>query len=173
MTGCRKISLLLEPYADGRLEPRRMAEVSRHLASCGECARRLASVRRLAEALGSEPAISAPAGFGAKVMREVYRLAMAGYPSRAEAEEKESERGRFYRRLGLCFMASAAILAMSLVIPRFSYPTIFTGKTVAAELSANGASVVRVTMADAGRVVRGALSGQQAGSEQQNGGNPR
>jgi anti-sigma factor RsiW len=173
MTGCRKIGPLLEPYADGRLEPRKTAEVSRHVASCAACARRLASVRRLVGALESGAVITAPPGFRANVMKEVYRLAMAGYPSRTDAEEKESQRGRFYRRLGLCFMLSAAILAVSLVIPRLSYPTIFTSKTVAADLSVNGASVVRVTLAGADRVVRGALSAQQPPREEQNGGNPR
>ncbi len=173
MTGCRKISQLLEPYADGRLEPAVMTKVSRHVACCSACARRLASVRRLAEALASEAAIAAPPGMREKVMTGVYRLARDGYPSRAQTEEREVQRGRFYRRLGLCFMVSAAILAMSLIIPRLSYPAIFTGKAVAADLSPGGASVVRTTLADADRVVRAALSGQQAIGEGQNGGDPR
>jgi anti-sigma factor RsiW len=157
MRGCRNVRLLLERYVDGRLEPPRAAGVSAHVASCSRCAKRLAAARRLAEALGSPTTVVAPTGFRSRVMNEVHRLAMTGYPTRAAADHREMQRGRFYRRLGLCFMLSAAVLSVSLIIPRASYPTIFASRTVAADLSTGGAPIVRMTMAGAARVVRGTL----------------
>ncbi len=173
MKACRRISPLLERYADGRLAPRMTRRVSLHLASCSACRNRLEIAQSIAGALRAEPPVAAPRDFRAVVMDHVYRLSLAGYPSRWAEEEKETQRGRFYRRLGLSFMLSAAILTVSLVVPRISYPTILPGKTVAADLSAGGSSVVKGTLADADRVVRGALQGQSARFEDQNGGTPR
>jgi anti-sigma factor RsiW len=173
MKGCRTINPLLERYADGRLNPRSREEVSRHLASCALCRQRLDEVNRVAAALGAEAGRAAGPGFGARVMGRVYALAAAGYPSRAPAQEKEIQQRSFYRRLGLCFMLSAAVLAMSLVFPHLSYPSILGSKAAAADLSAGGISAVKATLADADRAVRGALQRQKVPGEEQNGGNPR
>jgi len=107
--------------------------------------------------LASTAPITAPEGFRRKVMEEVYRLSMVGYPHLAAEVDRETQRGRSYRRLGMCFMLSAALLAVTLVFPRASYQTIFASKAVAADLSSNGARVVRMTLIGADRVVRETL----------------
>jgi len=168
MTRCVKVQSLLDRYMDGVLAPNVEQAVRDHLATCSACARSFALAQGIAEALASPAPLPAPEGLHRRVMDEVYRLAMAGYPHRAGADEKEAQRGRFYRRLGLCFMLSAAILAVSLVIPRVSYPTIFAGTAVAADLSSNGARIARITLIDADRVVRGTLMKPEGPAGNQN-----
>jgi len=173
MVSCRTAGLLLDRYVDGALKPGRAEEIAAHLESCAACARRAALARRLASGLASPSAVPAPAGFRGKVMDEVHRLGMAGYPSRAEEVDREARRGGFYRRLGFCFMVSAALLAISLGIPRASYPTIVASKVVAADLAADRASIVRATLMGADRLVRGTLMKPAGPEGETNGGDAR
>ncbi len=173
MVRCSTVNSLLDRYVDGRLAPGRAAEVSAHLASCSACAARLATARLLAAGLAFQTTAAAPAGFRRNVMEKVYRLGMAGYPSRAVETDKEARRGGFYRRLGLCFMLSAAILAVTLVIPRASYPGILASKVVAADLGSDRTSIVRMTLVGADRLVRGTLMKPGTSDGETNGGKAR
>ena len=88
-------------------------------------------------------------------MDEVFRLSLADRPPREDAE-RESRRGKFYRRLAFSFMVSAALLAVSLIVPRSLQPFSASG------LQAEGASMVKVTLLDADRLVRGTLEAPAA-----------
>ncbi len=168
MMRCSTVDSLLDKYVDGKLEADTVKEMATHVASCDACSRSLAQAVGLASALASAPDGAAPAGFRARVMSEVHHLAMEGYPSRAGAADREAQRGRFYRRLGLSFMLSAALLAVSLVIPPASYPTILATGAVAADLSAAGTPKVRAALTGADRLVRGTLAkpgGLSSGSD--------
>ena len=93
-------------------------------------------------------------------MDQVYREALAG--SRApRAGRAGSARGlteagaRVYRRLGLCFMLSAAVLVACLAVPRAFYP--LQPGAIAARLSPSGSSLVKDTLGGADRAVGGVL----------------
>ena len=87
--------------------------------------------------------------------------------------EREAQRSGFYRRLGLSFMLSAGLLAVSLLVPRASYPTIIGSRAASAELSASGPSIVKDVLAGAGRAVQGALGETADARSGTEGGIPR
>ena len=159
----RQVESLLDKYIDGRLDPPRAADLAAHLESCSRCARLASAARALVSALSSVPPFPAPKGFRRRVMDEVYRLSLADRPPREDAD-RESRRGKFYRRLAFSFMVSAALLAVSLIVPRMLQPFSAGG------LQAEGASMVKVTLLEADRLVRGTLEAPAAVNSGRNGG---
>jgi anti-sigma factor RsiW len=155
---CAKVGLLMDRYVDGRL-PADLAEaVGTHARGCARCAERIESARRLADALAAVPPLRAPTGFHDRVMDAVYREALKGAPGeRAPAARSTSSRLRTYRRLGLSFMLSAVVLAVSLVLPRGLYPSLIRPESVAAGLSRGAPSAVKDALNGAGRAVQGTL----------------
>ena len=125
---------------------------------------------------GAAETVHAPRGFARKVMDAVYRESLAG---RAQAVRPAS-RGhipagavrasqptvaRMYRRLGLSFMFTAAVLAASLLVPHGAYPTLIGGSDSA--LGAGPSNVVQRALLGAGHAVQGALGEQLIGGKQE------
>ena len=154
---CPQVRSLLDRYIDGRLAPSLADEIAAHLEYCWRCTRELADARKVLAGLVSSPIVRAPAGFRQRVMAEVYRQSLPGQQSLARGARQDSRRGAFYRRLGLAFVSSAAILTASLAVPRVSYPSILASRAVETDLSAGSASIVRMSLIGADRVVREAL----------------
>ncbi len=153
---CAKVGLLIDRYVDGRLAPDLMEAVEAHRRGCTRCAERIAAARRAAGMLAALPPLRAPAGFHDRVMDAVYREALKGSPAE-QAAGSPSRRLRTYRRLGLSFMLSAAVLAVSLVLPRGLYPSLIRPESVAAGLSRGAPSAVKDALDGAGRAVQGTL----------------
>ena len=160
---CGKVGPLIDRYVDGQLPPDLAEAVGAHKRGCARCARRVAAARRLAGFLGAEHALRAPAGFHERVMDAVYREALKGSPAELPAAEQAAAAGspsprlRTYRRLGLSFLLSAAVLTVSLVLPRGLYPSLFRPESVAAGLSRGAPSAVKEALDGAGRAVQGTL----------------
>ncbi len=70
---------------------------------------------------------------------------------------------RLYRRLGWSFMLTAAVLALSLLIPHGAYPTLIRAGEAEAALGAGPSAAVRNALAGAGETVQGALGENQIG----------
>jgi anti-sigma factor RsiW len=68
---CKDTSAQLQEYLDGQLSPSRTRAVAAHLAACAACRARLASLRRVDEALATRPLLEEPADFTARVMAQV------------------------------------------------------------------------------------------------------
>ena len=123
--------------------------------------------------------VNAPQGFAQKVMDAVYRESLAGRPlaARPEPSVKILRRGahassgpivsRMYRRLGLSFMLTAAVLAVSLLIPHGAYSTLIKSGGADAGLAAGPSAAVQEALIHAGHAVQGALGKQQTGGNQQ------
>ncbi len=151
---CSLARRLSDAYVEGRLDPAHAKDLERHAASCTACAERIGQMRALREALLTAPAPRAPAGFGERVMAGVYRQALSGRPGR---DERAVARG--YRRLGLSFLVTAAVLAVSLLIPRTPYAKILGGPGITRE----GTVLVRGLLAGADDAVQKALGEQGKG----------
>ncbi len=105
------------------------------------------------------PAVRTPHGFAQRVMNEVYREAVAGRPAAAEAvrDTPVSPRAaRLYRRLALSFMVTAAVLAVSLLVPRGSYASLI-GAAAGKALGPGPSSAVQTALSGAADAVQGAL----------------
>lgn len=166
---CARVDSLLDRHVDGLLEPGLAAELAAHVEGCTRCAARLREAREIAAALASTAPVKAPRGFLENVMNGVYREAMAGGPRAAsELARREPGRAGFYRRLGFSLVASAAVLAVSLLIPRGSYPALMKGAQSAA-FSEAGPSIVKNVLAGAGRAVQGTLGERGSHVETQGG----
>jgi anti-sigma factor RsiW len=155
---CSRVNRLVDAYVDGRLAAPQVSALERHVEGCARCRETVALARGINATLASKAPIRAPVGFGDRVMAGVYRQAIAGLPRSAgtAAEvEVEENRGAAYRRLGVSFMLTAGVLALSLLVPRLAYPRLL--ESAGAEIARGGASVVRGAMTDAGDTVRGAL----------------
>ncbi len=126
--------------------------------------RESAAARRLAAALDGAPSVRAPRGFTERVMNEVYRQALAGQPAAEAARPRPRADGRMYRRLGLSFMVTAAVLSASLLIPRAAYPTLIGART--ADSGVGGSTAVQSVLHGADRAVRGILGEQQVGGNE-------
>jgi len=148
---CARVVSLVDRYVDGALSSAEMAAIDAHAASCRSCASRIAAARRLVGVLAAEPAVRAPRGFADRVMEAVYRQqpAVAAEPRRRAAP--------MYRRLGLSFVITAAVLTASLLIPRVAYPSLVGGREITADRA------VKQAMAGADSTVRGILGGQENG----------
>lgn len=161
---CTRIDELADRYADGTLPPDLAAGVASHAAGCTRCARRIADARRITAAFAAEPPLRAPAGFTGRVMDAVYRAALAGAPDgqpvadtqRAPSGARTALTG-VYRRLGVSFVLAAAVLTTGLVLPQGFYPAAIRTESVAAGLSRDRPSPVKVALDGAGRTVQSAL----------------
>jgi hypothetical protein len=119
----------------------------------------------------------APHGFALKVMDAVYKESLAGrstrsFPSARATRFADAARaagptvGRMYRRLGLSFMLTAAILAASLFVPHGAYTSLVGGGTDAA-LGPGPSAAVQNALVGAGHAVQGALGEQLIGGNQE------
>ena len=168
---CARVRRLAEEYGDGGLSAELRARIEEHIGGCARCARSVALARGIRETLASAPTMKAPSGFTERVMASVYREALGGARSGAseavEARGESSRRAaaRVYRRLGISFVLTAGILAVSLLVPRIAYPTLLGAS--GARIAQGSDMVVRGALTGADRAVRGALG------EQGNGGNAR
>ena len=120
--------------------------------------------------------IHAPRGFTDRVMNAVYRETLA--PRSVIAASRERERAvaaegarqaaavRLYRRIAMSLMLTAAVLAVSLLVPRAAYPTLI-GPGEGAALGPAPTDAVRSALAGAATTVQGALGEQSIGGSQQ------
>ena len=168
---CAQVERRVERFVDGAVEAAQARRIDSHLQSCARCRARVDAARALVNGL-DVPAERAPAGFAARVMDAVYQEALR-QSRRTSAAGPQSR--RIYRRLGLSFLLTAGVLAVSLFVPHAAYNGLFgTGSAAVAlsresDISAQrgfGAAVQNV-MGGADSVVRGILR------EQANGGNVR
>lgn len=176
---CREARRLLDAPAGGRLAAARAADLDMHLSRCERCREAAAKESVLAAVLSSATPIRAPQGFADRVMDRVYRQALTGAPVTEEMRQERREetaresrpkdrreaRGRVYRRLGVSFVVSAAVLAISLLVPSIAYPGLLAAP--GAQLGRGSTSVVRGVMAGATDAVRGALGESTRGGERQ------
>jgi anti-sigma factor RsiW len=154
---CGQVQRLVEAYVDGRLEGSAAAGVASHEGSCGRCAARIAAARRVHAALMGAPRVRAPRGFTATVMDAVYRQALAGGGEATGAKTERTAPLRMYRRLGLSFVITAGVLAISLLVPRMAYPTLVGGREAAPRFETVGDAVVKGALNGADDAVRGIL----------------
>jgi anti-sigma factor RsiW len=157
---CLEVEGLVDAYVDGTLEETRAADLERHAQGCARCTEALVSARALRRALQGMAPARAPQGFAARVMDAVYRETLTGAPGAAAAAERApagraAAPARAWRRLGYSFMVSAAVLAVSLLVPRAAYPTL-VGAPVAA-VTRDGGSAAQGALAGADRAMRGVL----------------
>jgi anti-sigma factor RsiW len=185
---CGGVGGLIDRYVDGRLDQRASRAVERHLASCARCARRAEAARALSASLAQETAIRAPAGLAERIMNSVYREALRGRPAAEGGAERAvsaispagaASLGRSlvpaasYRRLGLSFLAAAAILAASLFVPSMAYSRLIRTEKVAVDLAPGRASIVKNVLDGAGIAARGALHPASGRMSETNGGMSR
>jgi len=104
-------------------------------------------LRKHLEAAGD--IVRAPRGFTEKVMKAVFRESLAVRVSRPMVSP-------LYRRLGLSFMLTAAVLAASLLVPRGAYPTLISSGADA-PLGTGLSAAVQSALLGAGHAVQGAL----------------
>jgi hypothetical protein len=125
---------------------------------------------------GARQDVRAPRGFAQGVMNAVYREALAGrsLPGGAEAARVRAEGvveratvSRMYRRLGVSFMLTAAVLAVSLLIPRGAYTSLIGSGGPNDALGSAPSAAVRGALTGAGHAVQGALGEQQIGGNQE------
>jgi anti-sigma factor RsiW len=165
------VNRLVDTYVDGRLASPLASELEEHVAGCARCRKTLALARGIGVALSSAAPIKAPIGFANRVMAQVYRQVPGGPSVSAEAsrttraEAGKAAAARTYRRLGLSFMLTAAVLAASLLVPRAAYPGLLG--SLGAEIAQGSTSLVQTVMTGAGDTARGALG------ESDRGGNTR
>ena len=96
---CANCESRLSAYADGELEdPREVAGLEQHLASCERCRRKLALVRALRQAIGALPAESVSDGFVTAVDRRL-------------AEERRRRPRPAHRRLSGRILVAATLAA--------------------------------------------------------------
>lgn len=109
--------------------------------------------------------VRAPRGFAARVMDAVYKEALAGTSHHAPSREpgREPASSRLYRRVGWSLMVTAAVLAVSLLVPHGAYPTLVGAGSGEAALGAGPSAVVRHALSGAGQAVQGALGEKQIG----------
>jgi anti-sigma factor RsiW len=174
---CARANSLIEPFVDGALSARRAGKLEAHISSCRSCARRLEAARGIVQTLMEEPKIRAPSGLLDAVMTGVYGL--QNEPNRRARENRRSMapavQGRavipapIYRRLGLSFLLTAAILTVSLLIPSLAYPSIIGDRV---QVSSADVPVKRI-MDGAGFAVRATLRSPGSQESGFNGGTPR
>jgi anti-sigma factor RsiW len=160
---CAHVQRLVEAYVDGTLEGSAAARVASHEASCAKCTARIAAARRVHAALLGAPRVRAPRGFSIRVMDAVYRQALSGAGEIAVAKAARLAPLRMYRRLGLSFVITAGVLAVSLLVPRIAYPTLVSGREAGPRFEVVGDAVVKGALNGADNTVRGILREQSRG----------
>jgi anti-sigma factor RsiW len=146
---CARVEPLVERYVDGSLDAPRAREIDAHAGSCARCTSRIETARRIAAAFAAAPRVRAPRGFADKVMDAVYRQALANRPRVAPP--------RFYRKLGLSFVLTAGVLAVSLFIPRAAYSTLVGADISGAAFSRENTVAVKSALDGADNAVRAIL----------------
>jgi anti-sigma factor RsiW len=171
---CAQVERLVDVFVDGRLAGQQAAAIEEHASGCVRCAESIRLARGIREALHADPALKAPRGFSDRVMAGVYRQALQGLP-RPEAAVAQGARGprghaeaasrgaaaKVYRRLGLSFLLTAGVLAVSLLVPRIAYPTLLGRQ--GAVIDRESRSAVRGLLMEADSAVRGALGEPNTG----------
>jgi anti-sigma factor RsiW len=159
---CVDLGPLVERFVDGGLDPSVSRSVEAHAAGCPRCAARIQAARVVARALEGAAPARAPAGFLDGVMNAVHRESLAPRPA---VPEQRRARGipvlRMYRRAGLCFMLTAAVLTGSLFIPSAAYQSLVTERGIRA--GSDAAVAARGTLDGAGAAVRGLLGSTERG----------
>lgn len=111
--------------------------------------------------------VRAPRGFANRVMDAVYKEALSGAPRRPGVQAQQPWRdpasSRLYRRIGWSLMVTAAVLAVSLLVPHGAYPTLVGAGSAEAALGAGPSAVVQQALSGAGEAVQGALGEKQIG----------
>lgn len=108
------------------------------------------------------PPVRAPRGFSQRVMNEVYREAWAAREAPVKRAGSAAEAGasarasRLYRRLALSFMITAAVLMVSLLVPRGAYSGLI-GAGAGKALGAGPSAAVQTALTGAADAVQGAL----------------
>ncbi len=111
---------------------------------------------------GAAAATRAPRGFTDRVMNAVYREALAPRAVRVAASAEASEEARripamrLYRRVAVSLMLTGVVLAVSLLVPRASYPTLI-GPGEGAALGRGPSDAVKSVLVGAATAVQGAL----------------
>jgi hypothetical protein len=108
--------------------------------------------------------VRAPRGFTDRVMSAVYREALS--PQAAETTASPTVL-RLYRRIGLSFMLTAAVLAGSLLVPKAAYPTLIAPAESGAALGSGTTTAVQGALAGAAMTVQGALGERLIGGSGQ------
>jgi anti-sigma factor RsiW len=159
---CAQVERLVDALVDGRLPAEQATAVQEHAAGCHRCAARIRQARAIREALSSTRSVRAPYGFAERVMAGVYEQALRGAPSAADrarpvrrAVGSEARAARAYRRMGISFLLTAGVLAISLLIPRIAYTGIVGRQGT--QIAQGSVSVVRGLLSGADHTVRGAL----------------
>ena len=103
--------------------------------------------------------IHAPSGFADRVMSKVYREALAPRTvaaAQAATTARAAGASRMYRRLGLSFVLTAAVLGASLLVPRAAYTGLLApgGRP---GVSGGSTEAVKSALDGAGSAVRGIL----------------
>jgi anti-sigma factor RsiW len=167
---CAQVERLVDALVDGRLAGGQRAAVEEHAAGCERCTRSIRRAREIREAFRVSPAVRAPAGFAERVMARVYQQALREVPlsaDRARAGEQgvaaAARAARAYRRMGLSFLLTAGVLAVSLLIPRIAYPAIVGRQGT--QIAQGSESVVRGLLSGAEHTDRGALGESGTGGD--------
>jgi len=168
---CAQVERRVERFVDGAVEAEQAGRIERHLQSCARCSARVDAARAVLKGL-DVPSEKAPAGFAARVMDAVYQEALRQSRQTGAARPQSQ---RIYRRLGLSFVLTAGVLAVSLFVPHAAYNGLLgTGSAAAGPPPESGTAAhrglgaaVQSALGGADSVVRGILR------EQANGGNVR
>ena len=111
---------------------------------------------------GTRGTVRAPRGFAHRVMDVVYKESLAA--GRRPAPRRTAS--RLYRRLAWSFMLTAAVLAVSLLIPNGAYPTLVSTGRAEAGLGHGPSAMVQHALTGAGEAVQGALGEKQIRSNE-------
>jgi len=153
---CGRADRLIERYIDGKLPAGLAGELTEHLDRCERCATRLEEARAVETAFRGSPAVRAPEALFARIMDAVYREEAVRRrqvaPSRGAAP--------IYRRLGYSFVATAALLAASLFIPRIAYPELLHSQLLAEGLRTGNPAAVARLVQDAGQGFGAVIGGE-------------
>ena len=164
---CAQVEKLVDALVDGRLAAPIAIAVQEHAAGCERCTRSISLAGGMRVAFREVPAVRAPAGFARKVMAGVYQQTLQGMPLSASggpaAEHAATSVARAYRRMGLSFLLTAGVLALSLLVPRIAYPAIVGRQGT--QIAQGSASVVRGLLSGADHTVRGALGESGTGGD--------
>jgi anti-sigma factor RsiW len=158
---CAQGERLIERYVDEALDEDEARRLEAHAAACPRCTKRIEVARGVARALHEATVLPSPNGFAQKVMAEVYRQELSGKRASSErvagAGSPSAAGARFYRRLGLSFLLTAGVLAVSLLVPHAAYSTLVGNGSSTAGVSREGERFVQSAIVGAGSTVRGIL----------------
>lgn len=153
---CSRVDRYIERYLDERLPQYRRQQVAEHLRGCPRCQLHLEEAKGVTLSLEATERQHAPEGFSARVMNEVFRE-----QRQARREEpRRPEVGRIYRRLGYSFVTTAAVLTLSLFVPRIAYSNLIHADLLAANLEKGRPASVERIINNAGQGMRSMIGGE-------------